>query len=109
MWNRNKFRAIRTEIDGISFASKKEAKRYVELKLLEKNKQIFDLELQPKFPMIINGIKVCNYIADFKYKKIVAGKLTLVIEDTKGVKTDVFKLKAKLFKACYPELTLTIS
>ena len=100
----SKYRAVKTEIDGITFASKREAIRYSELKLLVKAGYIRDLELQPKFPLVVNGIKVCIYIADFIYR----GKDgSVCIEDAKGVRTPVYKLKNRLFHACYPSLRIT--
>jgi hypothetical protein len=103
----NKYKAIRTEVDGIMFHSKKEAKRYSELKLLEKAGEISQLELQPKFIIEIEGIKICNYIADFRYidKKAQGnnGQMgTTVVEDVKGVLTPVYRLKKKLVEALYP-------
>tara|TARA_X000001388_G_scaffold67229_1_gene54460 strand:+ start:1564 stop:1905 length:342 start_codon:yes stop_codon:yes gene_type:complete len=103
----NKYKAIRTEVDGIMFHSKKEAKRYSELKLLEKAGEISQLELQPKFIIQIEGIKICNYIADFRYidKKAQGtnGQMgTTVVEDVKGVLTPVYRLKKKLVEALYP-------
>ncbi len=92
----SKYRAIPVELDGIRFASKKEAKRYSELKLLERAKQISGLTLQPKFPLVVNGHKVCSYIGDFMYQN---GKL--IVEDTKGYRTDAYRIKRKLFIALY--------
>ena len=66
-WTRNKYKAVKTTIDGITFDSKREAKRYTELKILEKAGYITHLELQPEYPITINGIKLCKYIADFRY------------------------------------------
>ena len=48
----NKYRNIKTEVDGIKFDSKREAQRYQELKLLEKGGVISNLELQPKFELL---------------------------------------------------------
>ena len=62
-----KYNNIKTEIDGITFDSKKEANRYCELVLLKKAGAIKDLETQPKFPLYVNTNKVCSYIADFRY------------------------------------------
>ena len=56
-WSNNKYKAVKTTIDGITFDSKREAKRYTELKLLEKSGMITHLELQPKYDIIINGAK----------------------------------------------------
>ena len=98
--NLSKYKAKRTEIDGIKFASKKEAARYQELKLLEKAGEIKELELQPKFPMVINCAKICTYIADFKYYD---NKLKdYVVEDVKGMRLQTYLLKKKLLLALYP-------
>jgi len=93
----NKYSAIKTEVDGIVFASKKEARRYQELKLLQKAKKIHMLELQPKFPIVINKVKVCTYIADFEYME----NGYRIIEDVKGIKTPVYRLKKKLVEVVY--------
>lgn len=93
----NKYRAIRTEVDGIMFASKKEAMRYKELKFLLQEQRISDLVLQPKFPIQVNGKKICTYIADFIYNE----DGIQVVEDVKGVKTSVYRIKKKLTEAIY--------
>ena len=101
-FRRNKYNVSRKEdrtVDGIVFASKKEAKRYGELKLLELTGAIRDLRLQPKFPCVVNGVKVCDYIADFWYVDSETGHA--VVEDAKGMKTPVYKLKAKLVEAVH--------
>ena len=92
-----KFNARRTEVDGIVFDSAKEARRYRDLKLLAKAGQIAKLELQPEYPMIVNGHKVCAYRADFRYLE--NGKT--VVEDCKGMRTPIYQLKKKLLFACY--------
>lgn len=94
---RSKYRSIKTVVDNITFASKKEALRYQDLKLLQKAKVINSLVLQPVFTIAINGQKICDYIADFSY--VEDGKL--IVEDVKGVKTPVYKLKKKLVKALH--------
>ena len=93
----NKYKAIKTTVDGIKFDSKKEAARYSNLKILEKAGHILDLSLQPRFDLIINGVKCGFYKADFKY--IEDGKE--IIEDVKGMKTPVYNLKKRLIKAIY--------
>ena len=95
--SKNKYRAIPTVVDGIRFASKAEARRYGELKLLVFAKEIYNLSLQPTFPIIVNGSKICTYVADFRYEK----DDQLVIEDVKGMRTPVYKLKKKLVEALY--------
>lgn len=95
----NKYHAKKTIVDNITFHSKKEANRYVELKLLEKAKEIRSLTLQFKMPIIINDIKICTYIADFLYRDLKNGEL--IYEDVKGYRTPIYKLKKKLVEAIY--------
>lgn len=101
----------KTIIDGIVFASKLEAKRYTELKLLEKQGVIKDLELQPSYDLIPSFKKdnktyrKSTYKADFSYFDIENNKT--IVEDTKGFKTPVYMLKKKLFEYNYPNLTIT--
>ncbi len=99
----SKYKSVPTALDGIIFQSKKEAARYGELKLLLRMGLIYDLELQPKFPLVVNGIKVCEYRGDFRYREK-DGRT--VIEDVKGVRTAVFSLKAKLFHALHKDLRI---
>ena len=93
----NKYKAIKTVVDGIKFDSKKEARRYTQLKLMERAGSVTDLELQPRFDLIINETKCGFYKADFRY--LYFGKE--VVEDVKGMKTPVYNLKKKLVKAIY--------
>lgn len=114
----SKYNSKKTIIDGISFDSAKEAKRYQELKLLEKAGKIRNLQLQVKFPLIpsqyeetgetyTRGVhkgekkkklieRPVSYVADFVYQE--NGKT--VVEDVKGYRGGgayaVFKIKRKL-------------
>ncbi len=102
----NKYGNKPTTIDGVRFASKKEAKRYGQLLLLQRAGEIAGLKLQPRYPLMVNGEKVCVYVGDFEYTD--GRSLEFVTEDAKGVKTPEFKLKAKLFRALYGrEIVLT--
>ena len=95
MTRRNKYGNEKTVVDGITFASKAEARRYGELKLLERGGVIRDLELQPEFKLLGSGLTlVCKYVADFKY--IEQGMF--IVEDVKGVRTPAYRIKAKLFR-----------
>ena len=94
---RLKFRNVPTVVDGKRFASKKEARRYAELRLCEKAGEIKGLELQPSYPLDFNGYHICTYRGDFRYRDGAA----LVVEDAKGVKTDAYKIKKKLMLAIY--------
>lgn len=106
----SKYKNKKTQIDMYVFDSAKEAKRYKELKLLEIAGEINNLELQPRFLLQEsfrkNGkvYRKIEYVADFKY--IENGKT--IVEDVKGLQTDVFKIKHKLFEKKYPELELRI-
>lgn len=95
----SKYRAVKTEVDGHLFDSKREAERYRQLMLMLQNGDISHLVLQPKFPIIVEGMNVCSYIADFAYDDRSAGRR--IVEDVKGFKTTVYRLKKKLVKACY--------
>ena len=106
----NKYKNRKVIVDDYIFDSIQESRRYKELKLLLRAGQIKDLELQPHF-LLQEGFKKngktyrkIEYIADFKY--IENGKT--IVEDVKGLQTDVFKIKHKLFEKKYPELELKI-
>ena len=99
----NKYKNKPTLVDGIRFSSAKEAARYAVLKLLERGKVISDLQLQVSFELapsvIVAGRKrpPLRYICDFTYFE--AGKL--VVEDVKGVLTDVYIIKRHLLKCVH--------
>lgn len=114
----NKYNAHKTEVDGKSFDSHKEAARYVQLTMLEKAGEIKDLRLQVKYILIPaqrepdtigarGGVKKgklieqeLSYIADFVYTETETGQM--VVEDVKGYKQSdaaayrVFTIKRKL-------------
>lgn len=93
-----KYKAQPTIIDNIRFASKKEASRYQQLKLLERGNLITDLKLQQPIKCVVNGELVCKYVSDFSYYD--REKNAIIWEDVKGVKTPVYNLKKKLVFAC---------
>lgn len=100
----SKYKNKKTVVDGITFDSKKEASRYLELKKLKDAGLIDDLELQVKFVLIPKqeGERECSYIADFVYKDKQTGET--IVEDVKPsprYKTDVYKIKKKLMLFVY--------
>jgi len=100
--SRSKYGNKKTTIHGITFDSKWESERYLYLKSLEKAGRIKDLELQPRYNILVNDQKICAYVADFKYnKENVDGIWEHIVEDAKGVETPEFKLKKKLMKAVF--------
>ena len=96
---RNKYKAIATEVDGIRFASRKEARRYQDLMILQRAHKITELELQPKFQLVVNGVKIGRYTGDFKYYDNDKGEY--VIEDTKGYPSRDYVLRKKLMLALH--------
>ena len=97
-------------VDGIKFDSRLEARRYQELKTLERAGVIQALTLQPEFelqPAFKKNGKTYRriaYKADFSYFSVKEGKV--IIEDTKGFVTKEYALKKKLFEYRYPDLTI---
>ena len=114
---RNKFGAVPTTVDAIRFASKKESRRYLDLKLMEKAGLIRHLECHPKFPIHAlpqscwgNGaaapVRVATYIADFSYYDVESH--SVVVEDvkSKATRTAVYRLKKKLIEVEH-DITVT--
>ena len=99
--------------DGIRFDSEKEWRRYTELQLALKSGLIAHLKVHPRFDIVVNGEKVCTYIADFVYlvparvgrcmfpKFEAESCFEKIVEDTKGFRTKEFILKKKLMKAVH--------
>ncbi len=92
---RSKYRNVRTEVDGFKFDSKREAFRWSVLRQLEREGKISKLQRQVVFPLVVNGVLVCKYRADFVYEQ----RGERVVEDAKGVLTDAYRIKQKLMKA----------
>lgn len=98
----HKYHAVPITVDGIRFASTKEGTRYRELRLLARAGEIWELELQPVFPLQVPVPGGCaqwvgNYVADFSYQT----REGRVVEDVKGVKTPLYRWKKKHVEAQY--------
>ena len=98
---RPKYHNKKVKLGDMTFDSKKECNRYLELSLLQKAGKITDLDTQVPFELIPAQRdpetkrvieRACNYVADFTYYE--GGKL--VVEDTKGFKTPDYIIKRKL-------------
>ena len=111
---RSKYHAQRTTVDGITFASKRESARYRELKILEKCGQIARLKLQQRFELCVPKtnlrgnvndlnyiITIGHYIADFCYDELDRDRSRFIVEDVKGVQTQVYLWKKRHMKAQY--------
>lgn len=102
---RSKYHSKKVIIDGIPFDSIKEGNFYIKLKLLQKSGVIKDLELQKEYLLQekfkINGKtrREITYRADFSYISIEDDKLHVV--DVKGFRTEIYRLKKKLFEYKY--------
>ena len=97
---RGKYGNRKTVVDGITFDSAKEAARWQELSMLERGNAIHDLEYQVKYPLVVNGVKIASYVADFRYWQ----EETLIVEDVKSEatrKNRAYRIKVKLMAACY--------
>lgn len=98
----NKYGAKRATRGGLRFDSQAEARRYDELVLLEKAGEIEDLKRQVRYRLEVNGVHVCDYVADFTYVRFSRPRQRVrVVEDCKGVMTREYLLKKKLMLAVY--------
>lgn len=96
---RSKYGSVRTEVDGIAFHSKGEAKRYQELMMLVRAGKIKNLFLQRRFPLSAGPLRfvIGYYVADFVYDE---GR-EQIVEDFKGTWTPLAKWKIAHFTAEY--------
>jgi hypothetical protein len=96
----SKYGNRKTVVGDITFDSAKEARRWGELQLLQRAGRICHLARQVPYPIVINGVTICKFIADFAYSE----NGDSVCEDVKSDftrKLPVYRLKAKLMKAVH--------
>ena len=100
---RSKYGNEKTTLDGLTFDSRREARRWAELQLMQRAGEIRELQRQVPFVLIptqrdeLTGKvleKETRYVADFTYRDNKTHKL--IVEDAKGVKTEAYRLKKKL-------------
>jgi len=109
---RRKYGNRKVELDGYTFDSAGEANRYRELVLLHRAGEICKLKIQPVYMLQPafkkNGVahRSITYIADFEYFDVREGRY--ITEDFKGMETEVFKIKRKLFEKAYPDKELRV-
>ena len=104
-----KYHSKKVTINGITFASRLEGERFQQLLLLQKAGEISHLQLQPEFQIYKGWIdpntgekhKSRFYVADFLY--LDHQRHGWVVEDTKGIETDVFRLKWEYVQSEYPD------
>lgn len=88
-----------TERGGEKFDSKLEANRFDDLKLMEQAGAIRELRAHVSFPLMVGDVLIGAYEADAVYIDAASGRK--VVEDSKGVRTPLFRWKARHFKAQY--------
>lgn len=103
--HRNKYRNKKTEYNGVMYDSKKEALYAYHLTMRQRAHDIKSWERQIAIPLIVNGKKICKYVADFR---VVYNDDTEEYIEVKGFETAVYKLKKKLLEALYPDVKLTV-
>ena len=95
----NKYGAVKTVVAGITFDSKAEARRYQELKLLEKAKVISPVVIHPRYPIVLKDKSICDVVLDFSYFNYELDRV--IHEDVKGQDNALSRLKRKLVEAFY--------
>jgi flavodoxin len=94
----SKYHNEKVTIDNIVFDSRREGRRYQDLKLAQQIGQIRNLKLQPRFYFFIGKTRIFSYYADFSYVEVQTGQTK--IEDSKGYRKDkVYRLKKNLIEA----------
>lgn len=109
----SKYNAKKVEVDGIKFDSKVEAEYYLHLKEMQEKKEIQGFERQVKMTLqeafYLEGVKgkirAITYVVDFKVTEN-DGSITYI--DVKGIETDVFKMKRKMFMNRYRTPLVTV-
>lgn len=96
---RPKFGNAAVVVDGYRFPSQREANRYLVLKASQQANEIADLKIQPAWRLEIQGVFVCDYVADFSYRRFGS----VVVEDVKSpaTKTPEYRIKRKLMFAIH--------
>lgn len=101
MAGNQKYRNKPTVVQGVKFASKKEAKRWQDLQLFEAARRVRNIRRQVEYRLEVMGILICKYRADFVFDELIGGAWVETTEDVKGYRTPEYRLKKKLMKACH--------
>jgi len=110
-WNqkRKAINSKKCEFNGFKFDSQTEMSRYMELMMLVKIGDVRDLEVHPCIRIDVDGVHICKYNPDFRYKNKLG---ETIVEDVKGnwknkkafhatTNWQIFRLKCKMLKAIY--------
>lgn len=88
--------------------SQKEAMWCVKLNQELMEGKIRNLFKEPVYDLRVNGIVICTHSPDFDYERLVGLSWRVEVMDVKGMQLPVWKLKHKLFMACYPEIKYVV-
>lgn len=98
---KSKYGSRKSEYNGEMYDSAAEAHRAAELDVLKMCGKILGWRRQVPYVITVNGIYICTYIVDFR---VTGNDSKFWVEDVKGYATPVYRLKKKLFAACYPQI-----
>lgn len=108
----SKYLNRKTVLDGVRFDSAFEAQHYAALKLRLQVGEIRDLRWQVDFPLVVNGVPICKYRADFVYEERTLSAWARRIVDTKSEHTRRlrdYRIKYKLMAALGFPITEVVS
>jgi hypothetical protein len=94
-----KYRNRKVTVGGETWDSEREYARWLVLQAMERDGLIRDLRRQVPVDLVVNGVKVCRWVADATYFDTATGRVEW--EDTKGFRTQTYRVKAKLFAAIF--------
>ncbi len=100
-----KYKNVKTILGGILYDSKREAGFAMELEIRRKAKEIVAWNRQVKYPITVNGKKICTYVVDFV---VIHADRSVEAIEVKGYPTKEWILKRKLFEALYPDIIYTV-
>jgi hypothetical protein len=97
--------AVKTVYDGVLYASKAEARYAEHLDWLMSRGEIAGWEAQVRWPLVVNGVKVCVMVPDFR---VWFDKKRYELRECKGWPQPMWRLKLKLFRALHPDVPYVI-
>jgi len=105
-----KYLNVKTEVDGIKFDSKREAREYGNLVYRQRAGEISHLEVHPKFLIVVNGVRIGSYTADFKFMDKAEGRFRVIdIKSPSTAKNTTFRIKKRLVEALYPGTKIEVA
>ena len=103
-------RATKTPYRGVVYDSKAEAAYAARLDRMVEDGEVSDWDRQQKWPLKVNGVKVCTMIPDFVvwYPADDRDEARMELHEVKGFATPVYRLKRKLFEALHPDVPYVV-